>query len=181
MIRQAIYADLDAIVRIYNEVHQAEEENRISTGWKRNIYPTRSTAKDALDRGNLYVLEEEGRVLGVGIINQIQVDVYYGAPWEHDVDDDKVCVLHTLVIPPSSGRQGLGRQFVKYYEEYARDHGCIELRIDTNEINHIARSLYKKLGYKEVTTVPTTFNGISGVNLVLLEKWLGEYSHDLRR
>ena len=36
--------------------------------------------------------------------------------------------------------------------------------------NTNARALYKKLGYKEIAIVPTVFNGIKGVNLVLLEK-----------
>jgi len=30
--------------------------------------------------------------------------------------------------------------------------------------------MYKKLGYKEIGIVPTVFNGIPGVNLVLMEK-----------
>ena len=33
--------------------------------------------------------------------------------------------------------------------------------------------MYNKLGYKEVDIVPTVFNGIPDVNLVLLEKYLG--------
>ena len=45
--------------------------------------------------------------------------------------------------------------------------------MDTNERNLAARALYHKLGYTEVDILPTVFNGISGVNLVLLEKYLG--------
>ena len=32
--------------------------------------------------------------------------------------------------------------------------------------------MYKKLGYREIAVVPTVFNGIPDVNLVLLEKYL---------
>ena len=46
--------------------------------------------------------------------------------------------------------------------------------MDTNERNHVARKLYKKLGYEEIDMVPTVFNGIPDVNLVLLEKYLGD-------
>ena len=38
--------------------------------------------------------------------------------------------------------------------------------------NAAARGLYKKLGYKEIGIVPTEFNGIPDVQLVLLEKHL---------
>ena len=46
------------------------------------------------------------------------------------------------------------------------------LRMDTNAKNENARRFYKKLGYSEVGIVPCVFNGIDGVNLVLLEKKL---------
>jgi ribosomal protein S18 acetylase RimI-like enzyme len=57
-----------------------------------------------------------------------------------------------------------------FYEKYAKENGCPYLRIDTNERNARARAFYKKIGYKEIGIVPCRFNGIEGVNLVLLEK-----------
>lgn len=59
---------------------------------------------------------------------------------------------------------------MKFYEDYALQHGRHELRIDTNERNAAARAMYKKLGYKEIGIVPTVFNGIPDVMLVMLEK-----------
>jgi GNAT superfamily N-acetyltransferase len=81
-----------------------------------------------------------------------------------------VCVLHTLVISPLAAGKGYGRAFVEFYEWWAKEHGLSELRIDTNARNKAARAMYQKLGYKEIGIVPTTFNGIPGVDLVLLEK-----------
>lgn len=169
-IKKASRLDLDAVEKVYSEVHDAEEAGRITTGWIRSIYPTRQTAEAALDRDDLFVLTEDGDVVGTAIINQIQVDVYYGAPWEHEADDNDVCVLHTLVISPGAGRKGYGNAFIRFYEEYAANIGCHELRIDTNARNKTARSMYRKAGYKEIDIVPTIFNGIPGIDLVLLEK-----------
>ncbi len=169
-IRKACHADLDAVEAIYNELQQAEEDHLISVGWKRDIYPVRSTAEEALKRGDLFVLECNGDISGAGMINKIQVDVYLEAPWEHDANDDQICVLHTLVISPRVSGKGLGTRFVRFYEEYAKEHGCSELRLDTNERNKAARAMYAKLGYKEISIMPTSFNGIPRVNLVLLEK-----------
>ena len=61
---------------------------------------------------------------------------------------------------------------MQFYEDYALSHGCRYLRMDTNERNSRARAMYVKLGYKEIGIVPTVFNGIPGVGLVLLEKAL---------
>ena len=80
--------------------------------------------------------------------------------------------LHTLVVSPSASGKGYGKKFVKFYEDYVLSHGCPELRMDTNARNAAARGLYKKLGYKEIGIVPTVFNGIPDVQLVLLEKHL---------
>ena len=44
--------------------------------------------------------------------------------------------------------------------------------MDTNEKNQAARALYRSLGYEEIGVVPTVFNGIPDVRLVLLEKGL---------
>ena len=174
MIRKAAETDIDAVDAIYDEIHRAEEEGLLSVGWIRDIYPVRKTAEDAVRRNDLFVLEEDGRIVGAGIINQIQMPEYRTAPWDHQVPDDRVCVLHTLVITPQAGGKGLGKQFIRYYEAYAKDNNCHELRIDTNERNLTARMMYRKLGYKETAIVPTVFNGIPDVNLVLLEKWLGD-------
>lgn len=84
--------------------------------------------------------------------------------------DDEVMVFHTLVVSPAVKGRGFGTEFVAFYEKYALEHGCRYLRMDTNEKNKAARSLYRRLGYDEVSIVPTTFNGIPDVNLVCLEK-----------
>lgn len=117
-------------------------------------------------------MEEDGAIFGSGIINKEQVDVYAKAKWEYDADCEDIMVLHTLVIDPEKSRKGLGKSFVKFYEEYAKDNGCKYLRLDTNEKNVNARGMYKKLGYKEIGIVPCVFNGLKDVNLVLIEKAL---------
>lgn len=170
MIRKAEIKDLDAVDCLYQEIHDAESTGLVTTGWIREIYPVRATAEAALERDDLFVLEENGRILGSGIINQLQVDVYEGAPWKYHVSDEQVCVLHTLVISPAARGKGYGRAFIRFYEDYALQHGYTELRIDTNERNMAARAMYSKYDYQEIDIVPTTFNGIAGVNLVLLEK-----------
>ena len=127
-----------------------------------------------MKRNDLFVLEKESVIQGSGIINKLQVVVYAKARWEHEADAGDLCVLHTLTISPGPYRMGLGKQFINFYETYAREKGCFELRIDTNERNLAARKMYRSLGYKKITILPTVFNGIPDVNLVLLEKYLGQ-------
>ena len=110
------------------------------------------------------------KIVGTAVINKVQVKEYYDGNWEFPADDSEVMVLHALVISPDEAGRGLGKAFVAFYEEYALLHGCHYLRMDTNEKNVRARALYKKLGFSERGNIPCTFNGIHGVQLILLEK-----------
>ena len=172
IFRKADRGDLAAIDRIYERTHDAEEAGLTTTGWVRGIYPVREVAEDSLARDDLYVAECDGRVVATGIINKIQVNVYLDCDWNHKAPDDKVCVLHTLAVDPDARGMRIGPKFVEFYEDVAREWGCEVLRIDTNARNARARKMYKNLGYTETDIVPTVFNGIQGVDLVLMEKKL---------
>ena len=170
--RKAAASDIDTVTAIYDAIHTEEEAGRAATGWKRGIYPVRATAEAALTRGDLFVAELDGRVAAAAVLNQIQVDVYAGAPWEFKAPDEEIFVMHTLVVDPAAGGHGLGRAFETFYEQEAKRQDCRYLRIDTNVRNTRARRLYHSLGYKEISVAPCTFNGLSDIDLVLLEKAL---------
>ena len=171
-IRKANANDIDDVERIYDAIHLAEKAGEAQIGWEMGVYPVRQTAEDALKRDDLFVLEEDGLIIGSGIINQNQVDVYADADWRYKADPSEVMVFHTLVIDPDKKGKGYGRAFMKFYGEYALKNHCNYLRIDTNEKNKVARRIYQSLGYEEVDVIPCTFHGLEGVNLVLIEKAL---------
>ena len=171
-IREATKNDIDSIEKIYENIHDEEEKGLTTIGWIRNIYPTRKTAEDALERKDLFVMEDEGKIVAVAIINQIQVDEYKYATWKHSAKDDEIMVLHGLVVDPYQKSKGYGKAFIAFYENYAKQHNCTTLRMDTNVRNTKARNLYQKLGYEEIGIVKCVFNGIPDVQLVCLEKYL---------
>lgn len=174
MIRSAAVADIPQVSAIYDRIHEKEAGGKGTTGWIPGVYPTEETARDALARQELFVLEQDGKVLAAAKINQEQVSEYALCPWSVDAPAEQIMVLHTLVVDPETAGRGLGRAFVAFYEEYALKNGCRYLRMDTNEKNLPARKLYQKLGYREAGIVPCEFNGIPGVQLVCLEKTLEE-------
>ena len=173
-IRKGEPRDIAAIAVIYDRILDREERGGASTGWIRGVYPTADTARAALEAGELFVMEREGRVVVAGRINHEQCPQYAAVPWtEPETPDEQVLVLHTLVSDPLVAGHGCGTEFVAFYEQYAREHGCTWLRIDTNARNVSARRLYARLGYREVDIVPGKFNGIPDVQLVCMEKRVG--------
>lgn len=172
MFRKATVNDIEKVAGLYEEIHAETEAGRMVTGWIRGVYPTEETARTALSLGDLFVAEAQGRIVAAARINREQVPEYAHASWEYPAPPERVMVLHTLVVSPREKGLGYGTRFVAFYEQYAREQGCPYLRMDTNAKNLAARSLYRKLGYKEVSVVPCAFNGIPDVSLVCLEKKL---------
>ena len=171
--RKAAQEDIAAISNIYEATHEAEECGRLTIGWVRGVYPAAETAKAALQRGDLFVGTDHGRIFGTAIINQQQLAEYENDHWQYAAPEREIMVLHTLVIDPELAGRGYGKSFVAFYEAYAASQGCRYLRMDTQAINKNARAMYKKLGYQEIDIVACeAFNGIKEIQLVLLEKRL---------
>lgn len=169
-IRKATEADIPAISAIYEAIHDGEERGESTTGWLRGVYPVEATARASLEKGTLYVIEDEGQIVASAKIDGEQVPAYAHCPWQYEAPPEQVLVLHTLVVDPAAKGRGYGSAFVRFYEDLAREQGRPCLRIDTNARNAAARALYKKLGYAESGIVDCVFNGIPGVHLVCLEK-----------
>ena len=170
MFRKAAIEDLDRIEEIYNQIHSEEEAGRISANWKREVYPTKKTAIEAVLLGDMFVECDNGIIVACARINKCQLAEYSQVDWKYKADNSKIMVLHTLAVSPKYVRKGYGGRFVEFYEKYAFDNQCRNLRIDTWEKNTVARTMYQKLGYEEAGIVTSTFNGISDFRLICLEK-----------
>lgn len=170
-IRPATENDIPAVAAIYERILDVEEARpEPVVCWLRGVYPTEDTARTALGKGTLYVMEDGGNLVAAAKIDQEQVPEYADCPWQYDAAPEQVLVLHTLVVDPAQGGKGYGPAFVAWYEAEARRRGTPYLRMDTNQRNAPARAMYRRLGYRESGVVSCTFNGIPGVRLVCLEK-----------
>lgn len=172
-IRKASSTEIDAIVQIYDLIHRLEEEGQISIGWNREIYPTKKTAEDALEDDSLFVMRIEDKVVAAAIINQLQPSGYNEVDWKFTANEDKVGVLHTLVVHPSCINLGLGKKFVSYFEKYCKELGYEVVRLDTQTKNIKPLKLYPKLGYTLTAIKDVTFQNLPNkVELAMFEKKL---------
>lgn len=174
MIRKAKETDIASVIEIYEKIFEREAGGNSTTGWKPGIYPTEDTAREAFSKGELFVMEAEGKIVAAARLNNQQDEAYSKAVWQHEVPEEKIMVMHTLVVHPEASGRGYATKFVSAYEDYAREKGCFYLRMDTNAINIPARKLYGKLGYSEVGIVGCSFMGLEDIRLVCLEKALSQ-------
>ena len=173
VIRRATREDIPAIAQIYDAVLREEEQGNYTIGWSRGVYPTQETARTAVESGDMFVMEEEGRIIASARINHEQMPAYVSVDWSVKVPDEQVMVMHTLTVDPKWNGHGAGDRFIQFYEDYSLKQGSHVLRIDTNERNLNARRKYTAAGYTECGIILCEFNGIPNVRLVCLEKVLG--------
>lgn len=159
ILREAVASDLDDIEKGYQEHFAHERKYGAYTVFQEGIYPTRKVAETALQNRALYVCEENGAVLGSIILDRQQPDEYKKIDWKTKAPDEKVSVIHLLMVRPSAVGKGAGTSLVNYVIDIARKRSCIAVRLDTGGQNIPAASLYKKLGFRLAATAAMKVGG----------------------
>lgn len=173
VIRKATPDDIDSVCRIYSMIHGLEKSGVVSIGWNPDVYPTKTTAVTALESDSLFVMTIDGEVIASAIINHEQPGAYSLVDWEYAAEENRVGILHTLVVHPDFGNRGFGKIFVSFFEEYCRTGGCDVVRLDTQVKNTRPFALYPKLGYRLAGIRETEFQNLPGkINLAMFEKKL---------
>lgn len=97
LIQKACKNEIDSIEVLYNESIDWLNSQGIHQ-WKKEVYPTRKSALDAIQEDTLYCCIVNGNLSGTFIINENQVEQYKTLNWQYKTG--KILVLYTLVIKP---------------------------------------------------------------------------------
>ena len=87
MFRKATAEDVEQISEIYEAIHTENEAGRMTTGWIRGVYPSRKTAEDSVRCNDMYVEEEDERIVAAARINEEQVGEYADADWKYEAPE----------------------------------------------------------------------------------------------
>lgn len=170
LIQKAEKNDILAVSESYLELFAYEAEHGSWTNWQSHLYPSKSTAQTAFEKGSLYILKENGILCGSMILNQIQPSEYQMIDWHYPAAASEILVLHTLCIPPSQKGKGYGRQFIEFAIQYAAQMDYKAVRLDTWEENHPAAALYEKMGFRLAGTAPILLQGIIQEQQIFFER-----------
>ena len=159
IFRKAEKEDFYKIRSLYWNLIDQEQNDPSFPHWKKGIHPSDEMIQDSIDKGNLYVLVDDGEIVACVIANAEKGDGYSDAPWQ--IDSDEVIVLHVLAVHPDHRGKGLARRLVENVIEQERKVGKKALRLDVIENNTTAEKLYQKLGFRYIQT-KTLYYGVVG-------------------
>ena len=93
------------------------------------------------DSSAMFVAEHNARVVGV-----ISVSVSQQAPFPFLTSRPRAYVA-TIVVDNALRGQGVGRQLMSAAEDFAKQQGADDIRLEVMAFNSTAVSFYKELGY----------------------------------
>jgi ribosomal protein S18 acetylase RimI-like enzyme len=141
-VRQGRHGDVAAVIAVVRRVVPL----MIAAGnlqWDAS-YPNPAVFVADVEKGQLWIVEVEGQVVGAAAITTDQEPEYAEVGW--DISEQAV-VVHRLAVDPAFQGQGVAKALMAQAEAEARMRGILLLRVDTNTRNEATRRLFPKLGY----------------------------------
>lgn len=111
------------------------------------MYPTQAFLDASTARGELFLAELDGVLVGCMVLNHAYNDGYAAVTWAADVPDAQLLVIHALGVHPAFVRRGIAQRMVQYAIGTARSQGCRALRLDVLGGNVPAERLYAVQGF----------------------------------
>lgn len=146
MIRKAVEKDIELIITITKACADAMIANGIYQ-WNTH-YPNKSAFKNDLKRKELYVLENEGEIIGTIVISTLMDKEYIPINWS--IKNENNLYVHRLAIHPKHQGLGFAQQLMDYAELYAIENSYSSIRLDTFSQNKRNQKFYELRGYKRL-------------------------------
>lgn len=143
MIRKANRQDLKVIMKIIKETI-VEMHSYNNYQWDENYPKEKDFAKD-IEKGDLYVIEKEGELLGFACINKEEPDEYKELNWSLD---EEALVVHRMAVSGNRRQRGIGTELINFAHELALRNNVRYLKTDTYSLNTKMNGFFKKSGYK---------------------------------
>ena len=153
-IRTAGEQDFDALDKLYYDFHQyrvREIPDRLqdlgkieNQDWSRLHQAFREifTNKDAV----IFLAEDSGQLIGL-------VEVYF----RQDNEDNPLIVPHkyahlqSIMVSEPNRKSGIGKKLMDVAQQWAREKGATEMRLDVWEFNQGTIQFYEKMGFHTLT------------------------------
>ena len=146
---RAAEQELEELIAFYRFAAERMEANGLHQ-WHWGLYPSGDMIREDIEKGDLYILREDGKLAAAVVLMAGQEEEYNALQWSCGVHPG---IFHRLAVHPSVQGTGLGSRVVEDVMRILRGFGCDCVRCDTSEANRRAIRLYEKLGFRRCGTM----------------------------
>ena len=146
-IRKCTEKDIDKAVSFYDWVVLWLDRHINYPKWIYKVYPSEETVRESTAAGELYLCEEDGKIVGGFIINTDPGGNYKAGNWSKDLPEGSYMVLHSLAVDPENYRKGIGSEVIRFCEMKAEEEGFQAIRADIVPDNLPSRKMFEKNGF----------------------------------
>ncbi|MBU2948423.1 GNAT family N-acetyltransferase [Zobellia uliginosa] len=111
-------------------------------------YPSQKAFELDIERGELYTLQENGRIIGTIVLSRIMDKEYESIKWL--TPNHKNIYIHRVAVHPDFQGQGYAQQLMAYGEDHARNHAFASVRLDTFSQNKRNQRFYETRGFQRL-------------------------------
>jgi len=150
MIRLAKNEEIDQILAITRACAHKMSANGIFQ-WNED-YPSREAFEHDLKRKELYVLENDGNLMGCIVISTFKDLIYNDVQWLTENDKPSI-YIHRLAVHPDNQGQGNAQKLMVFAENWAKKGDFQSVRLDTFSQNIRNNRFYEQRGYHKLGNV----------------------------
>lgn len=136
--------DIEAITVLIQEAIKEMEKHDIYQ-WD-ELYPTAEDFEADIRKGNLYVAEENEKIIALYVISGESDEAYNNAEWKYPRETS--LVLHRFCVSPGFQNKGIGKKVLNKIESQIKSMGYDSVRLDVFTKNPYAQKLYRNNGYE---------------------------------
>ncbi|WP_108422408.1 GNAT family N-acetyltransferase [Flagellimonas amoyensis] len=146
MIRPAKISEIPDILSITRACAQKMEQNGIHQ-WNEH-YPSEAAFINDVEREELYVIVENGSILGTIVVSTFMDDEYRPIQWL--TPNGNSTYIHRLSVHPDHQGKGLAQQLMDFAETYSKNRQFVSVRLDTFSQNKRNQRFYEQRGYQKL-------------------------------
>ncbi|WP_341215986.1 GNAT family N-acetyltransferase [uncultured Wocania sp.] len=149
MIRKATLEDIDGIIKITKACASFMIDNGIYQ-WNEH-YPNKTAFKNDVLRNELYVIEEDKKLVGCIVISSFMDEEYIPISWL--TENKRNIYIHRLAIHPKYQGKGYAQKLMGFAENFALENKYTSIRLDTFSQNKRNQKFYELRGYKRLGNI----------------------------
>ena len=151
-LRIAQKGDIENVIGFYHSVIKSLGENNLPK-WKIGVYPTDEYIISAIEKGELYALFDNQKIIGATVLNSCVNDGYQKVNWKVNAKSVENLNIHILRVSAKYQGQGIGKTLLSKVIEIAKKKNKKVLRLDALKENYIAKNLYESAGFAFIQDV----------------------------